>query len=295
MSLEIRDLRILRAIADTGSLSGAARALGMSQGTISRGLQRIERATGQVAFRRHPHGATPTAAGRLMLSGADSLLPLVDQLLAAAGNTGGAQIAETFGIGAVPNPVLPVIAGAVNSLLHAPIALLTDDSNSVLVGMIRTGRLELAVLRRCPCPGASPPGFLGTAVITDERLLAGVSAHHRLAGRRSVTIADLAPEACVGTEARHIGLRRHFLAAFARGGFHPKLRCAADEAEATALACAAGAVLLAYPSPAPVPGIVYVPLEDAATRFQLYLAWPRDGRIAEHAPQVAEMARRAYP
>ncbi|UQA92113.1 helix-turn-helix domain-containing protein [Streptomyces halobius] len=82
MEIEISDLRLLRAVAETGSLAGAARELGTHQGNLSRRLQRIERTTSLIVFHRSHHGATPTAAGRLLLHGADALLPLVDQLLA---------------------------------------------------------------------------------------------------------------------------------------------------------------------------------------------------------------------
>ncbi|WP_431040889.1 LysR family transcriptional regulator [Streptomyces sp. P1-3] len=87
MEIEISDLRLLRAVAETGSLAGAARELGANQGNLSHRLQRIERATGLVLFRRHHHGVTPTAAGRLLLHEADALIPLVDQLLAVTART----------------------------------------------------------------------------------------------------------------------------------------------------------------------------------------------------------------
>ncbi|MEV5481872.1 MULTISPECIES: LysR family transcriptional regulator [Streptomyces] len=62
------------------ALTGASHRLGTHQGNLSRRLQRIERATVLIVFHRNHRGAMPTAAGRLLLHGADALLLLVDQL-----------------------------------------------------------------------------------------------------------------------------------------------------------------------------------------------------------------------
>lgn len=389
MDIEIADLRLLRAVAETGSLAGAARQLGTNQGNLSRRLQRIERATGMVIFRRSHRGATPTAAGRLLLRGADAVLPLVDQLLATTATDPGTEATDpatapgtdpvtapgtdpagslppdpatspltdlltapptdsptdpaadpvtgpaippppgsppgrrrgpgsrrvpdppppappptqrSVQVGAVPNPLLPLIAGHVGALLpDAPIALRTADSGTGLLDLVRARHLDLAVFRHRPGLDEPLPDDVGTAVVARERLLIGVAERHRLAGRHRLTTADLGSETCILTEARHSELRRHFLAAVEHGaatthsGARPMLCWAADEAEAAALACAMHAVLPAYPFPAPVPGITYVPLDEPAARFHLVLAWPPDGRLAPYAPHLAEFARRAYP
>lgn len=57
------DLRIALAIAESGSLSGAASALHLSHPTLSRRLQRMEHRLGTRLFERLPTGLRPTAAG----------------------------------------------------------------------------------------------------------------------------------------------------------------------------------------------------------------------------------------
>ncbi|MFF8815241.1 LysR family transcriptional regulator [Streptomyces pactum] len=203
-------------------------------------------------------------------------------------------------VGAVPNAVLPLIAGHLGSLLPGtPIALSTADSGTALLDLVRAHRLDLAVLRHRMGIDAPPPDGVQTLAVAEERLLVGVAERHRLAGRRRLTLADLGAETCVLHGPRHGALGRHFLDAVERaaagGEGRPGLRWAADGAEAAALACALDAVLPCYPCPAPVPGITYLPLDDPAARFQLVLAWPTDGRLAAYAPRLAEHARRAYP
>lgn len=57
------DLRTVLAIAQSGSLSGAARALGVSHATVFRRLGAIEERLGARLFERHRIGYTPTTAG----------------------------------------------------------------------------------------------------------------------------------------------------------------------------------------------------------------------------------------
>lgn len=54
-------LRSVLAVADTGSLSGAARKLSQSQPTIGRHVRAAEDALGQPLFRRHARGLVPSA------------------------------------------------------------------------------------------------------------------------------------------------------------------------------------------------------------------------------------------
>lgn len=61
--LDWDDLRVALAIAESGTLSGAAIALHISHPTLSRRLQRMERRLGTRLFDRMPSGLRPTAAG----------------------------------------------------------------------------------------------------------------------------------------------------------------------------------------------------------------------------------------
>ncbi|PHQ24023.1 LysR family transcriptional regulator [Marinobacter guineae] len=57
------DLQIVSAIADTGTLSGAGRRLGISHATVFRRLTNLENQLGVVLFERSRTGYTPSAAG----------------------------------------------------------------------------------------------------------------------------------------------------------------------------------------------------------------------------------------
>jgi DNA-binding transcriptional LysR family regulator len=77
MDIELRHLRVVCAIADTGSVTKAAALLGLAQPALTTQLQRIERTLGGTLFERDRRGARPTALGELVLARARVLIPAV--------------------------------------------------------------------------------------------------------------------------------------------------------------------------------------------------------------------------
>src|ERR1051325_9428100 len=90
MNLELRHLKVVCAIAETGSVTKAASQLGLAQPALTAQLQRIERTLGGPLFERDRRGARPTALGELVLARARVLLPamkgLQDEAARLAGN-----------------------------------------------------------------------------------------------------------------------------------------------------------------------------------------------------------------
>ena len=64
--LDWNDVRIFFAVAESGSLNGAARILGMTQPTIGRRMEDLEIRLGARLFYRSPRGVTLTPAGDTM-------------------------------------------------------------------------------------------------------------------------------------------------------------------------------------------------------------------------------------
>ncbi|MDJ0946546.1 MAG: LysR family transcriptional regulator [Kiloniellales bacterium] len=73
MPLTSNDLGTVLAVARGGSLSAAARALGVNHSTVSRRLAALEAATGQTLFRRLSRGYAPTPAGETLIEAAERL------------------------------------------------------------------------------------------------------------------------------------------------------------------------------------------------------------------------------
>ncbi|GAA4508029.1 hypothetical protein GCM10023191_067300 [Actinoallomurus oryzae] len=91
--MDLRLLGYVVAIAEEGSISGAARRLRLTQPTLSRQLRDLERRLGAELFVRAGRGLIPTAAGEALLRRAvrmlaDAEAALNDVRLAAEGRTG---------------------------------------------------------------------------------------------------------------------------------------------------------------------------------------------------------------
>lgn len=79
-------VQALVAVAETGSLSAAARALGLTQPTVGRQIGALEAALGVGLFLRRPRGMEPTDAARALLPAAKAMRDAAgDFALAAAG------------------------------------------------------------------------------------------------------------------------------------------------------------------------------------------------------------------
>ena len=81
LSLDIRMLRSLTSVADTGSITETARQLGRTQPAISLQIQRLEEITGKALFRHEGRRMQLTQDGDMVLGYAKSILRLHDELL----------------------------------------------------------------------------------------------------------------------------------------------------------------------------------------------------------------------
>ena len=102
------DLRIFAAIAATGSLTGAAGQLRLSQPTVGRRLQALEECLGAALLERTPRGMQLTAKGQ-------ALLPLVQQMEQA----GDAIDRAAPGLADLPLGTVRIAAGPWNSRFMA--------------------------------------------------------------------------------------------------------------------------------------------------------------------------------
>jgi DNA-binding transcriptional LysR family regulator len=81
VSIDIRTLRSLISVVDTGSITETARRLGRTQPAITLQLQRLEEVTGKVLFNHEGRRMQLTPEGDMVLSYAKSILRLHDELL----------------------------------------------------------------------------------------------------------------------------------------------------------------------------------------------------------------------
>ena len=79
-ALEVRDLRLVLALAQSGTTGRAAGLLGLTQPAVSRALVGLEERLGARLFARTPRGLTATSSGERLLAAAAQLLASLSEL-----------------------------------------------------------------------------------------------------------------------------------------------------------------------------------------------------------------------
>lgn len=129
-------LRAVLAVADTGSLSGAAAQLRQSQPTVGRHIRSAEDALGQPLFRRHARGLTPTEFCQTLLPAAEQMRDAAKavSLLAAGGAADASGRVRITASVFVTAHILPPILADIR-IAHPDIALdvvATDTTDNLL-------------------------------------------------------------------------------------------------------------------------------------------------------------------
>lgn len=96
-TLNLHHLRLFRAVAHDGTLTGAARRLNLSASALSSQLKALEAALGQDLFARRGRGLVLTEAGRIALDHADAIFRTAEDLSATLRETGGVRRALRVG------------------------------------------------------------------------------------------------------------------------------------------------------------------------------------------------------
>jgi len=187
-------LRLLRAIAESGSFTAAAVALGYTQSAVSRQMAVLERAADARLFERQAGGVRLTAAGLTLLRHASAALDEVDraaQVLQGADPDGGtARLGIFTSAGAV---LVPEALGLMRRRRSDVQVVTREGSTPALVRSLRASTLDLAVISaRPPYPAPDdqdPP--LELDVLLEGDLLVAVPALGDLGRDGSVSLADL--------------------------------------------------------------------------------------------------------
>ncbi|NUW44155.1 LysR family transcriptional regulator [Nonomuraea rhodomycinica] len=184
--LDLRLVRYFTAVAEHRHFGRAAEALHITQPSLSRQIRRLERQLGVLLLDRTPQGTRLTAAGEVFLPRAKTLLRSAAQ---AAAQTRAAALPRRITIGYTTGLI---VTPAVRELrrLHPDADVRTahvawNEPRPALLGY----RVD-AVVTRLPLATDG----LDVTILYDEPRTLLLSRDHRLAGRASVTLADIADE-----------------------------------------------------------------------------------------------------
>ncbi|MEE9595495.1 MAG: LysR substrate-binding domain-containing protein [Acidiferrobacterales bacterium] len=226
-------LRAFHAVAREGSFSTAARALRVTQPTISSQVKALESAYGVQLFDRRGRRVVPTEIGNTLFAITQRLFTLEEEaedLLGAARELQGGQIK----VGADgPHHIIPILAAFNRRHPGLDVSLSMGNADKVLED-IRNHRIDVAVLAKVD----DDPRFFAVPY-RRSRLVLFVPRTHPWAKRSSIRLAEVGAQRMILREAASV-TRQIFQAALAKANVRPQAVMQIESREAVREAVAAG-------------------------------------------------------
>lgn len=191
MVYDLPDLRLVAAIADSGSLTRAAAQIHLAPSSASHRLTQLEAGLGTPLFTRHPRGLTPTPAGESLLRHARQVFAQLEQMHADLAPYASRVLSQVT-VFANTNAINCFLPEDLGDFLreHPRIRLsLEEQPSPAIIQAVAAGQVEIGVV-------AAGPGLAGlhTQPYRRDRLVLIVPAGHPLAGRETVAFAEVLAE-----------------------------------------------------------------------------------------------------
>ena len=205
--LEIRHLRTLRAIQDTGSLAAAAQMISLTQSALSHQMKQLEAHYEVPLFTRNTRPMTLTLSGRKLLDLANEILPKIDAAEGAL--TGPIKHASRFHVAIECHSCFDWLLPSLNHVRkHWPDLDVDARMAFDALPLLQEGQLDIVI--------SSDPVESSLITFIDlfqyEALLL-VSPQHTLAKKKYVTPGDLQSETLITypVDLERLDVFKHFL------------------------------------------------------------------------------------
>ncbi|AHI26341.1 transcriptional regulator, LysR family [Komagataeibacter xylinus E25] len=188
---DLWQLLCVRAIAEHGSIHGAARFLNTRQSAVSRSLHNLEERLNVRLFTRSPAGAAPTAFGEEFVRWTQTILDNVAGMNARARRTGKGENGQ-ISIG-IQTCVLPGRLSTFTADFRAThldiVFRYSEGTGKRLLRRLQRGQIDFAVVTRRNLAPA-----LRVTPLWSDRIVAALPTDHPLATRPEVSWTDLRHE-----------------------------------------------------------------------------------------------------
>jgi len=187
--LHAKQLRLLIAIEETGSLLGAADKVGLTQPGASKALRELEQTFQVELFARTNRGLIPNEAGKCVVRFARLVQADINNLrfeLDAIASGAGGRLAIGTIMGAVP-----LLTDAISDLMQQQPRMsveVVEDTSETLLGLVERGRLDAAI---CRSTVSRNPELYESLFIKDETLSVIANVRHPAAKAKSVQLNEL--------------------------------------------------------------------------------------------------------
>jgi DNA-binding transcriptional LysR family regulator len=290
--------RVLCAIAEHGSFSSAADALGYTQSAVSHQIAAFEREVGLTLVERGVRPARLTQAGTIIAEHARAAAAEMDLAGRRLGDLRGLRTGRLV-LGAYPSAYVRILPPAVAQLRrsHPDLDLaLAQGEPAELIALLRRGEVDVAVVYS---PSDAQPEIDGVEhrrLCRDEFVVLAPPGH-LIAGSRSTTLRSLEHEPwIVPSRSLRPDFRMLFERACANSGFDPIVAIEADDPmSAVALVTAGVGLVFAtqlVAGPAD-PVVAVVPLRDGPPPRTLWAATVRMRIAPAVSPAVQALSAAA--
>lgn len=191
--MTLRELRLLLAVARSGSILRAAQDVGVTQPAVSKSIADLEGVLGVRLFDRTNRGVEPTPHGRVVLLRAagvfDELRQAVEELDFLSGSSGG-----ELRIGGTPAMCGGLLSHAIRTIESERPDVqfhVVELESEKLVGEVRARAIDVGLARE---PTLGLADDIAFDPLFEDRLFVVAGAHHPLAGRRSIKLEEVADQ-----------------------------------------------------------------------------------------------------
>jgi DNA-binding transcriptional LysR family regulator len=280
--LDVRRMRVLREVAERGSIAAAAQALSFTPSAVSQQIATLEREAGVALVERGPRSIRLTDAGRALAEHTEGILASLAaaeaDIQAIAGVRGGMLRLASF-----PTAYATIMPGAIESFRtrHPGVELtLTEADPLMSLTRLKSGELDLALLYEYDYVPLPEDDAVERVVLADDAIRVLLPRGHREARRRAVPLDALATESWITSTARS-SCHEFVSRACRASGFEPQIRFESDDHGVWQGLVAAGVGVALAPDLALEhlhPGVEARPVALHPLKRRIYTAYRTGGR-----------------
>jgi DNA-binding transcriptional LysR family regulator len=287
--LDVRRMRVLREVAERGSIAAAAQALAFTPSAVSQQIATLEREAGVALVERSPRSIRLTDAGRALVDHTEGILASLEaaeaEIQAIAGVRGGMLRLASF-----PTAYATIMPGAITEFRarHAGVELtLTEADPLDGIARLKSGELDVALLYEYDYVPLPDDDAVERILLADDAIRVLLPRGHREARRRAVPLDALAEERWITSTVRsscHEFVSRSCRAA----GFEPDIGFESDDHGVWQGLVAAGVGVALAPDLALEhlhPGVEARPVALHPLKRRIYVAY----RAGGHSPAIQAM------
>ncbi|MFQ6396695.1 LysR family transcriptional regulator [Nocardia sp. KC 131] len=282
------DLEWYTTLAELERVGAAAGRLHIAQPTLSRMLGRLERRLGVELFDRNGKRIALNDFGRIYYEHARRARAELDaaaHTIADLANPAKGVVRLSF-LNSFGGWLVPQLVGGFRRGSGRITVTLRQAAAEVVTAQVLDGEADLGIVSPRPTEAG-----IGWRSLLHQPLVLAVPADHRLAARRQIRLADVADAEFI-TMPPGFGMRRIFDEMCAAADIRPRIAFESSDLVTVAglVAAGLGVAVLPLEDPAPLPGLVTVPLADAGSARDVGLIWSAAGPPSDAARRFRDFA-----